>query len=66
MAVVRSTVLRDSTFRAGMLASFAVIALFLGAIGIYGVMAQFIGERRRDMAIRVALGATGRNLIMLV
>jgi hypothetical protein len=36
MAVVRSTALRDSTFRTGMLASFAVLALFLGAIGIYG------------------------------
>jgi putative ABC transport system permease protein len=66
MAVVRRTALRDSTFRTGMLASFAALALFLGAIGIYGVMAQFIGERRHEMAIRVALGATGRNVVALV
>jgi predicted permease len=34
MAVVRRTALGDSTFRTGMLASFAVLALFLGAIGM--------------------------------
>jgi predicted permease len=66
MAVVRGTALRDSSFRTGMLASFGVLALFLGAIGIYGVMAQFIAERRHDLAIRIALGATGSQVLTLV
>jgi predicted permease len=65
MAVVRRAALGDWTFRAEMLASFALLALFLSAIGVYGVMAQFIGERRHEMAVRVALGATRRNLVTL-
>lgn len=35
------------------------LALVLGAIGVYGVVAHFAARRRRDWAIRVALGLTG-------
>ena len=35
------------------------LALTLGAVGIYGVIAHFAARRRRDLAIRVALGLTG-------
>jgi len=40
MEGVRRTALRNSTFRTGMLAPFVVLALLLGAIGIYGVIHQ--------------------------
>jgi putative ABC transport system permease protein len=66
MGVVRRMALGDSTFRAGMLASFAVLALLLGAIGVYGVLAQFIGEHRHELGIRIALGATGRDVLRLL
>ena len=63
MAAVREATLGDSTFLAELLASFGAIALLLAAIGVYGVVAQFVAERRREMAIRVALGATHRELV---
>jgi hypothetical protein len=44
----------------------AGLALLLGAIGIYGVIAHFAARRRRDWAIRVALGLTGRHVVQHV
>jgi predicted permease len=39
------------------------LALTLGAVGIYGVIAQFAARRRRDWAIRVALGLPGARVV---
>jgi hypothetical protein len=47
-------------------AAFTVIALLLGGTGIYAVAAYWVAQRRRDLAIRVALGATGRQIARLV
>jgi ABC-type antimicrobial peptide transport system permease subunit len=39
------------------------LALILGAVGIYGVMAHFAARRQRDWAIRMALGLSGARVI---
>jgi ABC-type lipoprotein release transport system permease subunit len=42
---------------------FALIAIGLSALGVYGVVVQSAADRRREIAVRVALGATSRQII---
>jgi predicted permease len=63
--IVSNSVSRARLF-AVLAAAFAIIGASLAAIGVYGVTAYAVTQRTRELAIRLALGARPRELIVLV
>ena len=53
-------------FVAAMFSAFAMLAIGLAALGIYGVVCHSVAERKREIGVRIALGATARDVLHAV
>jgi predicted permease len=62
----QSAVLSQPRFRAILFGSFAGLALLLAVVGLYGVLTQMVAQRTREMAIRMAVGASRGEMLSSV
>jgi putative ABC transport system permease protein len=66
MEEVRDLVLSNDRFTLILFVSFAVVALLLAALGVYGVMSFSVAQRSHEIALRMALGANRNRVVALI
>jgi putative ABC transport system permease protein len=66
MEAVIADGMADTTLQTFLIALFAAVATLLAAVGLYSVMSFIVAQRRRELGIRIALGAAQVDLVRLV
>src|SRR5207247_2826558 len=63
---IRSDSVAPQTFAMRLLVGFSLVASALALVGIYGVLSLSVGSRKRELAIRTAVGAQQRDILRLI
>jgi putative ABC transport system permease protein len=66
LSALASDAVAEPRFRTILLGAFATLAITLASIGVFGVLAYFVAQRTREIGIRVALGATSRDILRMI
>lgn len=66
MSELASEAVSEPRFRTILLGTFAALAITLASIGVFGVLAYFVAQRTREIGIRVALGASSRDILRMI
>jgi predicted permease len=66
MDAIVGAALAERRFALWLFEAFAVLALLLAAVGVYGLLAYLVEQRRKELGIRMALGATRAAIVRMV
>ena len=66
MAQIRRDSIAPRTFAMRLLVGFSILATALALVGIYGVLSLSVGSRVKEIAVRKAVGAQGRDILRLI
>jgi predicted permease len=66
MSTLAADAISEPRFRTLLFATFAVLAMTLASIGVFGVLSFFVMQRTQEIGIRVALGATSADILKMI